>query len=82
MRRAGIIHPSKNVAHSNWHCNRMQCGVLAGILFTLHLTQYTKCNDGVNKCFLYTGKNRWKILHCVFFGIFFKKKKMLKKNDS
>jgi hypothetical protein len=26
----------------------LQCGVF-GVLFTLHLTQYTKCNDGVKK---------------------------------
>jgi hypothetical protein len=36
------------------HCNDFvgnqgfQCGVL-GVLFTLHLTEYTKCNDGVKK---------------------------------
>jgi hypothetical protein len=50
----------------------LQCSVL-GALFTLHLTKYTKCNDGVKKhrrCkFKHRKLQSVNFLHRFFFGV-------------
>jgi hypothetical protein len=53
----------------------LQCGVF-GVLYTLHLTQYTKCNDGVKTDFFYTSmksqsKKKFKCSLYIFIFSFY-----------